>query len=189
MSRDDWISIYCCLVAKRTKKGMLVYRVAYIVKWIQGDPDCMTNEEFIKIMTGQKYTCSLEKAVKLAHFINADVSESEYGVVLVENYKDVVIPLATIAVSCPYFLDQEDIYMIYREYPKKNLTNALTFTKYGDYSISYKVDRFGQIQLVSDKHKFRVIEPITVIHDYRKEMVKMKIIELEKVLHDLKMAL
>ena len=86
MSRDDRMLLYPCLVPVPGPYG-LRYVVVYIVIWVQGDPDCMTEHQFIEEMSGRVGFTSLETAVRIARIIDAKVGGSEYGPVLVEKYK------------------------------------------------------------------------------------------------------
>lgn len=112
MSRDDYVAIYKTIIKK---KGKLT--VVYFVKWIQGDPDCFDEIDFIKEIYSETYTYSFEKALKIAHRININVNNSEYGVVLVNKYETLVIPLSDDQVKSDeykaYFESQKEIYEQY----------------------------------------------------------------------------
>ena len=138
MSRDDRTNIFKCIIKKRGK----CFEV-YIVKWLQGDPDYWTDEMFIKIMTGQKYTHSLKKAVQIAHIIDAQVGGSEYKVTLVERYNNVILSGDAVLrddAHQPYLSDQYDIFEQYDQGYQKIPTGTLYYSIYGNCYLLYDLD-------------------------------------------------
>lgn len=139
MSRDDFVAIYKTIIKKNGK-----YAVVYFVKWIQGDPDCLTELNFIKLIYNQIYTYSFEKALRIAHIINANVNNSEYGVVLVNKYETLVIPLSDDEVKShennPFFENQKDIYEQYVDDKiKVVLKKDLIYTILGNIYIKFNL--------------------------------------------------
>lgn len=138
MSRDDRTNIFKCIIKKRGKCF-----VVYIVKWMQSDPDYWTDEMFIKIMTGQKYTHSLKKAVQIAHIIDAQVGGSEYKVTLVERYNNVILSGDAVLrddAHQPYLSDQSDIFEQYDQGYQKIPTGTLYYSIYGNCYSLYDLD-------------------------------------------------
>lgn len=141
MSRDDRTNIFKCIIKKKGKPF-----VVYIVKWMQGDPDYWTDEMFIKIMTGQKYTYSLNRAVQIAHIIDARVGGSEYEVTLVERYSNVVLCGDSVLrddAHKPFLSYQSNIFeqfvQSYHSHKKKT-TTKLYYSIYGNCYVLYVLD-------------------------------------------------
>ncbi len=144
MSRNDYVAIYKTIIKKNGKLS-----VVYFVKWIQGDPDCFNEIDFIKEIYNQIYANSFEEALEIAHRINANVNNSEYGVVLVNKYETLVITLSDEQVKSdenkPYFKCQKDIYEQYvDEKIKVFLKKDLIYTIFGNVYIKFNLDGIMQ---------------------------------------------
>jgi len=144
MSRDDYVAIYKTIIKK---KGKLA--VVYFVKWIQGEPDCFTNLNFFNLIYNQTYTHSFEKALKIAHIINANVNNSEYGVVLVNKYETLEIALSDDQVKShenqPFFEGQKEIYEQYIDDKiKVVLKKDLIYTILGNIYIKFNLQGIMQ---------------------------------------------
>jgi hypothetical protein len=185
MSRDDRTNIFKCIIKKRNR-----HFVVYIVKWMQGDPDYWTDEMFIKIMTGQKCTYSLKKAVQIAHIIDAQVGGSEYNVSLVERYSNVVLPGDTVLrddAHQPYLSYQTDIFEQYDKGYQKMPTGTLYYSIYGNCYVLYDLDgnKYNLDNMGNFNPKLTLLKknglPTIIMSKIKKEMID-NIQQLEKAL-------
>lgn len=192
MSRDDATLIYAYKI-KKTRGGHVVVRKVYSVKWAQGDPDCMTTQEFTSAMSGHLCTMSLEKAIRLAYTLDAEVGGSEHGVVLVEHYQDVVVS-GDVPVNpssrLPYFPDQSDIHAQYAEWAVPVSAGPLIYTKWGDCYTKYE---FGletpDPVIVAQKAAQKAAEEAAeeeAVRQVVKQATLSRIRSVEKALGDLK---
>jgi hypothetical protein len=149
MSRDDYIAIYKCIIKKKNNKQS----IAYIAKWIQGVPNDFTEQEFIiNSILGMRYTQDFAKILKIARNIDTTVYGSEYGIVLVQDYQNVIIEekyINKLNLNC--FFKDKDMFNAFIE-PRIN-TKITYYNKYGFYSILnnpyVEINLFGESSLIN----------------------------------------
>jgi hypothetical protein len=85
MSADDYIVIftYTRIIDGRP-------RLVYVVKWISGDIDEMSVDEFTEMVLGMRYTRHEETARRIAEKMDEEYN-TEYGIRNVERYRDIQV--------------------------------------------------------------------------------------------------
>lgn len=148
MSRDDYIAIYKCIIKKKNNKQV----IAYIAKWIQGIPNDFSKQEFISnVILGMRYTQDFAKILRIARNIDTMVYGSEYGIVLVLDYENLIIDEKIInKQNMNYFYKDKYMYDAFTE-PKADI-KITYYNKNGFYSVLnnpyVEMNLFGETSLI-----------------------------------------